>query len=112
MKFEPLPYRQQQLSPVGCFTAVLSPDGWENSAYEHLNDCFLCSEEISEFTKLVHYIFKECNNQSAMMKYFNKYGTMVNNVSSSVFFQGNELEYVATATGYSLSINSYRKGGE
>ena len=109
MKFEPLPFQQPKLGPVGRFDAVLSPDGWRDSTYEGLNETFLGSAAISEFSKLVYYIFKECNTQSAMMKYFNKYGTAANNVSSSVFFCGEELEYVATATGYSLTINSYRK---
>lgn len=109
MKFEPLPFYKPKSDPSGCFAAILSPDGWENPSYEHLKGKFISSAEISEFTKLVHYIFKECSTQNAMMKYFNKHGTMTNNVASSVFFRGDKLEYVATAAGYSLTINSYRK---
>ena len=109
MKYDPLPYREPTKEPVGYFFASLSPDGWQDSAYQPPLDGHLISEEVREFTDMINSFIRELKDQDAFSKYLKKHGTAVNKTTILISYDGNLLDYVMTATGYAIKFEPYRK---
>ena len=110
MKFDPVPFNAPDGRLIGKFTAQLSPDGWVEPMYENTKGCFLKSEEVAECSKFINSFLKELSTQDIFVKYVKKWGEKIDNVTAAVSYVGNLLEYVATMSGYSVTITVHRKG--
>jgi len=102
-------YAEPQAQRTGCFEAILSPDGWENSAYRPENGTRLRSDEVAEFSNLVMSFFHECKTQNDLKKFCKKYGTDTDAVTSSFRFDCALMSYCVHVTGYSAVFVPYRK---
>lgn len=109
MKFDPIPYRKPTTESVGYFFASLSPDGWQDSAYQPPLDGNLISDEVREFTDLINSFMKLCKDQEMFSKYFKKYGTKIDKMTLAISYEGKLLDYVLTSTGYAIKFEPYRK---
>lgn len=94
---------------VGYLEAVLSPDGWEQSSYHHMNGRHLMPDEIVEFTSLATGFFHECKTQNDLKKFCKKHGTDTDAVTSSFRFDCALMSYCVHVTGYSAVFAPYRK---
>lgn len=112
MKLDALPFVQPGGNPAGCFSALLSFGGWENPEYCPVgkNDRLKNPAEILEFTKFIGGLFKELPTQDAFTKYVNKNSTRIDAVTRKLLYNAPLLDYVVTVSGYSVTIEPYRKG--
>ncbi len=102
-------YEIPEGTQIGYCDAVLSPDGWENAQYHSINGGRLRSEEVAEFTNLVHGFFHECHTQNDLKKFCKKYGTDTDAVTYSFRFDCALMSYCVHVTGYSAVFACYRK---
>ena len=102
-------YKIPNAAPIGCFEAVLSPDGWEHSRYVNDSGGHLQPNEIEDFSNVVKGFFHECPEQSDLRKFAKKYGTDIDAVTIGFRFDTALMSYIATLSGYALSIEPYRK---
>ena len=109
MKYDPLPYRKPTTEPVGYFFASLSPDGWQDAAYQPPLEGHLVSEEVREFTDLINGLTKLCKDQDMLARYIKNHGTKIDKTTVAISYSGNLLDYVLTATGYAVKIEPFRK---
>jgi len=109
MKYDPLPYREPTKESVGYFFASLSPDGWQDAAYQPPLDKNLISDEVREFTDLINSFIKLCKDQDMFARYLKNHGTKLDKTTVAVSYSGNLMDYVLTATGYAVKIEPFRK---
>lgn len=102
-------YEQPKTAPIGCFTAVISPDGWTNSQYINTEAEKLKPVEVEEFSCFIRSMIHDIPSQKDLDKYFNKHGTDTDVVTLSIRFDCALMTYIVHATGYAITILPYRK---
>lgn len=110
---EPVPYRKFSRDPIGCFTADLTPDGWQNTKYDHEPDNKLESAEVGEFIRTVHEFMKLCPDMARLTAFFKKHGTRIAHdgitATYAVNFLGIHLDYTIQTSGYNMQAFPFRK---
>lgn len=113
MKYEPAKYKRFERDPIGCFEAQMMADGWAETKYVNDTSSVLLSVEVSEFIRLIHYFFKECDTWQKLQKYVRKHGKQIEpgNYEPVMAFNfiGDVMDYTFNITGTELSVYPYRK---
>jgi hypothetical protein len=113
MKYEPAKYMRFERDPIGCFEAHMMADGWAETKYVNDTSSVLLSVEVSEFIRLIHHFFKECDNWQKLQKYAKKYGRTIKtddyDTVSAFNFIGDVMDYTFKLTGTTLNVFPYRK---
>ena len=113
MKYDPVKYKRYERTPIGCFSAEMTANGWANTKFDHDLQEHLLSDEVSEFIRLAHHFFKECSDWAKLNKFVQKYGTEIDgedyNTVLAFNFVGDNLDYTFHVDGTRLRIFPYRK---
>ena len=113
MKYDPVAYARFERTPIGCFSAEMTSDGWANTKFDHDLQEHLLSDEVSEFIRLVHHFFKDNADWQKLQKFATKYCTEIRdefgNPIRAVNYLGDELDYTLHINGTAVNIFPYRK---
>ncbi len=113
LKLEPVKYKRFERTPIGCFSAEMTANGWANTKFDHDLQSHLLSNEVSEFVTIVYTLFKECQDWATLGKFAKKYGTEVEGDDFSTALAFNclcdTLDYVVYINGTQLRVFPYRK---
>ena len=111
--FEPVKYKRYERTPVGCFSAEMTMNGWAETKFDHDLQTHLVSDEVSEFIRLVHQLFKECSEWAKLEKFAKKYGTEIEgedfNKILAFNYTGNVMDYTVHIDRTLLKVFPYRK---
>lgn len=94
---------------IGYFESTLSPDGWEETRYNHEPTETLRPYELGEFIDLVTSFFRDFKTQTELKKFCKKHGTPVDSVTTGFRFNCAMMDYTVLVTGYSAKFAPYRK---
>lgn len=112
---EPLKYRRNTSEPIGKLMVNVTPDGWVDTQFIPSTRRLL-SAEISEETKVIHEMIKQCPTVIELRKYFNKHGKQIRSDGADPTMAFTVVRDVATynfeATGPYLEVFSYRNKKE
>ena len=113
MKYDPVKYKRYERTPIGCFSAEMTANGWANTKFYHDLQEHLLSDEVSEFIKLVYHFFKECDGWAKLEKFAKKHGTEIEgeNYSTVLAFNyaGDLMDYSFKVDQTHLNVFPYRK---
>ena len=114
MNYDPIPYKPYEREPVGIFTAEMTMNGWGNTKFDHGLEEHLLSDEVAEFTRLVHHIFYGvCKDWQALQRFSQKYGTEAQddsyNTCLAMNFEGEVMDYIVSVKNTFVQIAPYRK---
>ena len=112
-KYDPVKYKRFERDPIGCFEAHMMADGWAETKYVNDTSSVLLSVEVSEFIRLVHHLFKECEDWQKLQKFANKHGTEIHTDDYSTIqafnILGDVMDYTVHINGTTMNIFPYRK---
>lgn len=113
MSYDPVKYRSYERDPLGCFEAEMTTNGWVNTKFDHDLQEHLLSDEVGEFVRLVHHLFKECPDWIKLNKFVQKYGKQIESEDYSTIFAFNYeedvMDYIVHINQTQLRIFPYRK---
>ena len=113
MNYNPAKYKHYSRTPIGCFSAEMTANGWANTKFDHDLQEHLVSDEVGEFVRLVHHFFKECSDLAKLDKFVHKYGTEIEgeDYSTTLAFNFEEevMDYTFCVDRTKLTAFPYRK---
>ena len=113
MKYDPVKCKRYERTPIGCFSAEMTANGWANTKFDHDLQEHLLSDEVSEFIRLAHNFFKECPDWIKLNKFIQKHGTKIDGEDYNTIFafnyEGDSLDYTVHIDQTVLKIFPYRK---
>lgn len=113
MKYDPVKHKQYERTPIGCFSAEMTANGWANTKFDHDLQAHLLSDEVGEFVRLTYHFFKECPDWIKLNKFIQKHGTKIDGEDYNTIFafnyEGDSLDYTVHVDQTVLKIFPYRK---
>ena len=113
MNYDPVRYKHFERTPIGCFSAEMTENGWANTKFDHDLQEHLLSDEVHEFIKLVHHFFKECSDFTKLNKFAQKHGTEIKGEEYETILAFNysfdALDYTFHVNRTHLNVFPYRK---
>lgn len=113
MRFEPARYKRFERTPIGCFEAHMTANGWAETKYVNDTSSVLFSSELSEFIRLVEFFFKQSPDWLKLDKYAKKYGKKIPGEgyteTYAINFICEQMDYTVHISGNTINVFPYRK---